>query len=917
VVREIFRNLVTAQGTRAVVDRDELLSAFPEKGVAEGVLRELIDARLVTSYEVEGREGEASRHRVEVVHESLLKAWPRLVRWQAQDEEGAVLRDQLKQAAHLWDEKGRTEDLLWSGTSFREYELWHERYAGALTALEEDFARCMAERAQRQRRRRRLAVGAVIAAALLVAAVTGGLWRKSEAARQRAAAAALRAEASKLLALGRLDLDTYPTAALAYARKSLELADTPEARKFALEVLWRGPVARMLPATQIGKERGLGDKGWIYLTVPSPDGRWLATARQGGERQILLFPKDGGPPLTLPRPPDGNAHVLAFGPQGNLLITGGSGESFRFWSLPDLREIRSIKLERGFFSRGGVRGGRLFTLTMIDEAKGENLLRAWPLPDGESKVLGTFIFDAWDIDAGGTWFGYILNRMVCVRPLDGPPTAPERVLGRARDELVEVAFTPKGDSLATFDKSGEIRLWSLAAREPALPRAIQGPKQLFDVWLAINGDGTLLANPGMASNLHVWDLRDPPDAEPVVLKWPDPLTIASGGFDPSGRWLAQSNGRTVAFWPIVGPWKRAYGIGIGVCGLDFSPDGRWLVSHAVGEAAVQLWPMRPAAGEAHTLGPVGPHSGIAFHPAGRHVLVSAGRKLLLVPIEGGQPRQLLDLWEGGTGIYRVAIDGQGRRAVAAMWSVEPVTDPKQRVLRVWDLESGQEQIFSFAPFTDASWRCEKVAFAPDGAVFVGGNGGVLRLVLPDDPNGAVSAETVYAGNTWGFDLTRDGRHLLVPGTRATSNPVYGCEELLLFDLVTHTSRQITTHGRRLSIAAFDPSGRNIVSGDMDGVVRAGPATGEEPHLLLGHAKMLNTLTVSPDGRWIVSASDEAVYLWPMPDVSKPPFHTLPHSELIAKLRALTNLQVVEDKTTATGWKLEIGPFPGWKDVPTW
>ena len=112
VVREIFRNLVTAQGTRAVVDRDELLSAFPEKGVAEGVLRELIDARLVTSYEVEGREGEASHHRVEVVHESLLKAWPRLVRWQAQDEEGAVLRDQLKQAAHLWEERRRPADLL-------------------------------------------------------------------------------------------------------------------------------------------------------------------------------------------------------------------------------------------------------------------------------------------------------------------------------------------------------------------------------------------------------------------------------------------------------------------------------------------------------------------------------------------------------------------------------------------------------------------------------------------------------------------------------------------------------------------------------------------------------------------------------------------------------------------------------------
>jgi WD40 repeat protein len=350
--------------------------------VAEEVLRELIDARLVTSYEVEGREGEASHRRVEVVHESLLKAWQRLVRWQAQDEEGAVLRDQLRQAAHLWDEKGRTEDLLWTGTACQEFALWRGRYPGALTALEEDFARSMAERAQRHRRRRRLAVGAV------VAAVTGVLWRKSEAARQRAATAALRAEASRLLALGRLDLDTYPTAALAYARKSLELADTPEARRFALEALWRGPVARFLPAAQIGKELGLGDKGQICYLALSPDGRWLATARDVGDRQILLFPQDGGPPLVLPRPPDGNARALDFGPNGDLLITGGSGESLRFWSLPDLREMRSVELEKGLYSRGVVRGGKLFTLTMINEAKRENLLRVWPLPEGEPKVLG-------------------------------------------------------------------------------------------------------------------------------------------------------------------------------------------------------------------------------------------------------------------------------------------------------------------------------------------------------------------------------------------------------------------------------------------------------------------------------------------------------------------------------------------------
>jgi hypothetical protein len=55
----------------------------------------------------------------------------------------------------------------------------------------------------------------------------------------------------------------------------------------------------------------------------------------------------------------------------------------------------------------------------------------------------------------------------------------------------------------------------------------------------------------------------------------------------------------------------------------------------------------------------------------------------------------------------------------------------------------------------------------------------------------------------------------------------------------------------------------------------------------------------------------------MPNLSKPPFHTLPLDELLAKLHALTNLEVVEDPASPTGYQVAVGPFPGWKDVPTW
>jgi WD40 repeat protein len=70
--------------------------------------------------------------------------------------------------------------------------------------------------------------------------------------------------------------------------------------------------------------------------------------------------------------------------------------------------------------------------------------------------------------------------------------------------------------------------------------------------------------------------------------------------------------------------------------------------------------------------------------------------------------------------------------------------------------------------------------------------------------------------------------------------------------------------------------------------------------------------------WIASGSEDGtIRLWPMPDLSKPPLHTLPHNALLAKLKSLTNVRAVRDPSSHTGWKLEMGSFPGWKDVPTW
>ncbi len=58
--------------------------------------------------------------------------------------------------------------------------------------------------------------------------------------------------------------------------------------------------------------------------------------------------------------------------------------------------------------------------------------------------------------------------------------------------------------------------------------------------------------------------------------------------------------------------------------------------------------------------------------------------------------------------------------------------------------------------------------------------------------------------------------------------------LTLYDLETGTSSEISSHGNRVYVVAIDPTGTLLVTGDRDGVVRVGPVSGKEPHLLFGH-----------------------------------------------------------------------------------
>ena len=203
IVREIFRNLTTAQGTRAVLDREELLSAFPDRAAAEEVLRRLIDARLVTTYETEGAEGAAQRtprgDRARVAAHGLAAAGAVA---DAGGGRGAASGPAPPGGSPVGGAGAQGGSAL-DGGLLSGLPGLARALRGGLSSLEEDFARAMAALTNRKRRRRRIAFAAVFAAMAIGLGIVAAFWGRSETARRKADAQTLRAEASKLLALGR------------------------------------------------------------------------------------------------------------------------------------------------------------------------------------------------------------------------------------------------------------------------------------------------------------------------------------------------------------------------------------------------------------------------------------------------------------------------------------------------------------------------------------------------------------------------------------------------------------------------------------------------------------------------------------------------------------------------------------------
>lgn len=263
MLRHVLVRLVgTEDGVEPIRNRvpRRVLTSDPER---ESIVEALIAARLVSS----------DRDTVQIAHQCLTTAWPRLMTWLDEDVEGQRILRHLTASADAWDGMSRPDSELYRGARLRKALDWRHTVDTAgpdsaastdpdLTQVERDFltastdvrdaeARAVQERAaQATRTRTRLLLTGGVAL-LIITLVAGVLAVRQQHQREAADLAAAVAEANRVDDAARA-APAFDTSVLV-ALQANAIHDSAETRGAVSELLNGHPaLIRSLPTRQKG-----------------------------------------------------------------------------------------------------------------------------------------------------------------------------------------------------------------------------------------------------------------------------------------------------------------------------------------------------------------------------------------------------------------------------------------------------------------------------------------------------------------------------------------------------------------------------------------------------------------------------------------------------------------------------------------
>lgn len=830
--RELFLRLVaigeTAQATRSRVSR-RTLTTMPYGAAMARAIETFAAARLL-ELDADPVSGLPT---VQVSHEAIFRAWPRLDQWI--DSTRGVLHAQRRLAAAVadWADHDRNEDYLATGSRLVEFETLEANTDLGLLPLEREYiavSRRHRDAVHRRIARRRRA----ITAALLAAFIVAGVFALVAVAQRRTAETEARVALARELAaesVAALDVDPEVSVLLA-----LEAVDATA--KAGEAVLAEAEQALHL-AVQANR---------LTLTIPDatvgafgPDGMTYAAGDELGAVRVRNL--STGVAQELPEPHDGPVTALTFDPGGDRVISASRDKSAKVWDLRTgavrtfwghLDDVLDVAVSAD---------GRLLATT-----SGDGTARVWDLASGtgDELLVETDATAAVAFDPTGTRLAVANPFRPEVRVID--PLTGATITSLAHASLVgDLVFVGDGSRLGGASRDGTVIVWEVDSGTEA------ATYNVASLAIDFSSRGDALATAGDDGVVRVWDttsglemLRLPGHRGQVtsVSFHPNGATLASAGVDGTARvWdISPEGGREVAtLVGITDPTRLAFsgdsrylaGAGAGAPGAVIWNTETWTVRHEVdGASDVAVSPdgasfatiaeggvatvWNTDSGEPlfllrrdATPSAIDISTAIAFTPDGR--LLITGDKVGSVRVWAADSGRAVETMAGTHfgAVGGLEIDAAGRYVLSI--SSEDVDPP-----RVWDIATGREVStptpMGRAANTPATGPVTAAALSPDGEmVLIGGADGVTRAWRAETAAALDVPIMVGSGTVRAIAYSAAGERIATAGDDGS---------VRIWDAATgDLLMRWPVHVGGVTDVAFSADGRFLASTGRDGIVR--------------------------------------------------------------------------------------------------
>ncbi|WP_063006254.1 WD40 repeat domain-containing protein [Nocardia salmonicida] len=594
--------------------------------------------------------------------------------------------------------------------------------------------------------------------------------------------------------------------------------------------------------------------GRVMSVAISPDGQRVASA--GSDGTVKLTDLNTRTTMSAPLGPMPNNSV-AFGPNGNWVISGGNDEVTRVW------EVVNHALEpRGFID--GIEGP-IFSVH-YDEPSGtivtgswNGTVRAWDFasrkllwiqPKGHRGAANSVATAAGRLISGGDDGTLRLWDTSTTRTPAGA-----RLPYLSRDPGA-VAFNPDSTHLAFAGWDGRVRLWKVWPRSEIVPPRLDAHTGAV-IGLAYSNDGRHIVSGGQDGTIRLWDGKTAAQLE-VLGRFHSPVhTVA---FNAEGSRVALGSGDGTL--RVIDVATRTVRIEVKahtdtVTGVAFGNNDTILVT-ASRDGTIQRWNAENgdtvgAPNIADTAAPPAVFT-VAVNTDGR--IASAGRdgKIRLWDLgDDTAPPQLMDGHVGA--VYNLTFSADGRRILSGGWD---------GTARLWDVGSALQIRAEYAAtgvrWTEGIHPVFGVALSRDGQRVAATQDGVVQTGMITDR----FWNDVLPTPNWvyGLSFNENGRRLASSHYDGTIHIWDTDTGKILFDLLGHRGTVIAV--------AYNRDGTYIASTGNDGTLRTWSAATGEPLLTIdtgvqpnsGSPNRLESLAISTDGTRIATAGvDGKARIW--------------------------------------------------------